>query len=151
MAEDKSLSASVKEGLEEAQEQVSQAIHSVWPFRSKEQMEAPRRDTVAFPADICETDDAFIVMGELPGVTKKGVNIHVSEDELTIAGVFSFELDGDERVSFREIPGADYRRTFTLSDAVDRENISAELSDGVLKVTLAKSESVKPREIQITG
>ena len=151
MAEEKSLSASVKEGLEEAQEQVSEAIHKVWPFRSKDQPEATKRDTMTFPVDICETEAAFVVIGEMPGVTKKGVSIHVTEDELTIAGEFKLDLDGDEKVSFREIPGADYRRTFTLSDAVDRENISAELNDGVLMVTLAKSESVKPREIQITG
>ena len=151
MAEDKSLVENMKEGLEEAAEQVSEALHKVWPFRSKEELTENGRRTTPFPVDICETDEGFVVMGEMPGVTKKGVNIQVSENELTITGRFLVDLDGEEHVTFREIPGADYRRTFTLSDAVDREKISAELNDGVLTVRLAKSDSVKPREIQITG
>ena len=151
MAENKSLVDNVREGLEEAGEQVSEAIQKVWPFRLKEQDEKGERETISFPVDICETDETFVVVAEMPGVPKKGVNIQVSENELTITGRFQIDLDSEEHVSFREIPGADYRRTFTLSDAVDREKISADLNDGVLTVHLAKSESVKPREIEITG
>jgi HSP20 family molecular chaperone IbpA len=151
MAEERSLAENVKEGLEEARDQVSEAIHRVWPFRTEVQEEPDERDTAAFPVDICETEEAFVVVGEMPGVSRKGVNIQVSENELIITGRFQIDLDNEEHVTFREIPGADYRRTFTLSDAVDRDKIAAELKDGLLTVCLAKSESVKPREIEITG
>ena len=151
MAENKSLIDNVKEGLEEAGEQVSEAVQNAWPFRSREEREENGRGTIPFPVDIFETEEGFVVTGEIPGVTKGGVSIQVADNELTISGRFQIGLDGEEHVTFREIPGADYRRSFTLSDAVDREKISANLNDGVLTVHLAKSEKVKPREIQITG
>ena len=150
MTEEKTLVKDVKNGLSDMQEQVSEALHKVWPFRSNEVQETGERETLSFPVDIYETKDGFELIGEMPGVSKEGVNIQVSDNELVIGGKFHVSLDGDERVTFHEIPGADYRRTFTLTDGVDRDQISAELKDGVLKVHLAKSESMKPREIEIT-
>lgn len=150
MTKEKSLIQDMKKGVSEVQEHVSEALHSVWPFRSKESRETGERETVLFPADIYETEDGFVLVGEMPGVDKKGIHVHVSENELTITGHFQAELGNKEQVILHEIPGADYRRSFTLSDAVDREKISAELKEGVLTVHLAKSESVKPREIEIT-
>ena len=55
---------------------------------------------------------------------------------------------GSARIQ-REVPGASYRRSFTLSDAVDPDRISAGIRNGVLKVELAKAEEVKPRVISI--
>jgi HSP20 family molecular chaperone IbpA len=105
---------------------------------------------MSFPVDICETEDAFILVGELPGVAKDAVNIRLAENELAITGRFDSALKESEHVALHEVPGADYRRSFTLSDAVDREEISAELKDGLLTVKLAKSEKTKPRQIEIT-
>ena len=122
----------------------------VWPFRIEKEEEGTG-NAVAFPADICETGDAFLLVGEMPGVAIKDVNIHLTENELTIAGTCRISLDHEEDVILREVPGADYRRTFTLSDAVDRDKITAELKDGLLTVRLAKSERLRPRDIQITG
>ena len=140
MAEEKSMVKTEKEGQVEV-------ARNVWPFRQEGGADAH----ASFPVDICETADAFYLVAEMPGVKKDDANIRITENELTITGRFQVRLDGEEDVIFREIPGADYRRTFTLSDAVDREKISAELNDGVLKVRLDKSERLKPREIPITA
>jgi HSP20 family molecular chaperone IbpA len=117
-----------------------------WPFRPDGREDEP----VTFPVDICETDDEFILVSEMPGVSKDAVSINVAENVLTIRASFQDELDQEEEVLFREIPGADYARSFTLSSAVDREKITADLKDGLLTVRLAKSESIKPRQIEIT-
>jgi HSP20 family molecular chaperone IbpA len=151
MAQESTLVRNVRDGLAEVKEQVGEALHKVWPFQTKEQREKGVRDTVPFPAAIYETDDAFIVVGELAGVERGGVHVQVTENELTITGRFEETLDGEEEVSYSEVPGADYRRTFTLSDAVNREQISAELKDGVLTLRLSKSDSLKPRMIPITA
>lgn len=150
MVQEKSLVQDMKNGLSDVQEQVSEALHKVWPFRTNEALEVGERETTSFPVDIYETDDGFVLMGEVPGVSKKSIHVRVSANELTITGKFQVDLDSDEQITYHEIPGADYRRTFTLSDAVDRDKISAELNGGVLKVHLVKSESVKPREIEIS-
>jgi HSP20 family molecular chaperone IbpA len=119
-----------------------------WPFRAETDGED---QSMGFPVDICETEDTYVLVGDLPGVTKEHLQIRLSENQLVIAGQVSRDLKEEEVVGFREIPGADFRRSFTLSDAVDAENIKAELVNGVLKVNLAKADHVKPREIEITG
>lgn len=149
MAEEKSLVENMREGMSEVQDRAEEMLQKVWPFRRKAE-ENGQREAVPFPIDVYETEEDFVLVGDMPGVKKDGVKVQVTENELTITGRFQSALEREEMVAFREIPGADYQRTFTLSDAVDREKITAELKDGVLTIHLAKSESVKPREIQIT-
>ena len=141
MAEERSMVQTETRSPEETR-------HRAWPFRSQAQGDD---ESAAFPVDIFETDDAFVLVGDLPGVTKENMEIRLAENQLVISGRFSRPLEEEEEIGFREIPGADYRRSFTLSDAVDPENIRAELDKGVLKVHLAKADHVKPREIEITG
>lgn len=140
-----------RRGLAEMKDRVEQKLHRVWPFRRVEQGNEGEREYISFPVDIYETDDAFVLMAEMPGVGREGVDVRLSENELVITGRFEVSLDKDEALVYREIPGADYRRSFTLSDAVDRGQVKAELKDGVLTVTLAKQERVKPRVIEIAS
>lgn len=141
MAEDRSMMRSEESAMEEL-------THRVWPFRAHGEDED---EQTAFPVDICETEDAFLLLGDLPGVTKENLEVRLAENELVIKGRVRQDLEHRETAHIREIPGADYRRSFTLSDAVDPGRISAEMKDGILKIHLAKAEHVKPREIEITG
>lgn len=141
MAEDRSMMQSEERAMEEY-------THRVWPFR----VQGDREDEqMAFPVDICETEDAFLLVGDLPGVRKENLEVRLAENELVIRGRVNQELEHAETAYIREIPGADYQRSFTLSDAVDPARITAEMKDGILKINLAKAEHVKPREIEITG
>ena len=141
MAEDRSMATSREKSASEVQ------VQKAWPFRPA----GDEREThVSFPVDICETDEAFILVGEMPGVRKDAVNIRLAENQLAITGRFGSPLKENERVGIREVPGASFQRAFTLSDAVDQDEISAELKDGLLTVKLAKSERTKPRQIQIS-
>jgi len=142
--------SAVEKRNENREERVSEMPYKEWPFRSP-QKTSNGQETVSFPVDIYETEEEFVIAGEIPGVTKKDVQVEISENELTITGHFHVGLDSEERPSFYEIPGADYHRTFTLSEAVNREKITAGLKDGLLTLRLGKSESIKPRKIEISA
>lgn len=140
----------VKEGLQEARDRATETLHNAWPFR-RDTRPGAEPEPVPFPVDIYETDDEFVLVGDLPGVAKDRLNIRITENELVIAGEVRVELPHGETPVIWETNGASYRRSFTLSDAVDREKVKADLKNGVLTVRLAKSERIKPRKIEISA
>jgi len=108
----------------------------------------PRVSYVTPLANILEMPEGYILEAEMPGVTKDGVEVLVENGELTLIGHWApFEVKGREL--FRESRRFDYRRVFELDPSIDVEHISAKIDQGVLKVHLPKSESVKPRKIVI--
>ena len=99
--------------------------------------------------NIYETKDGYILEAEMPGVTKDGLEITLEENEITIVGHRQPEtLKAD--VLYRESRAADYRRVFELDPAIDSAKISAKMEQGVLTLTLPKTEKVKPRKIAIS-
>ncbi len=102
---------------------------------------------VAPPVDIFETEDAIVVIADLPGVSRDDVDIRVEDGILTIKGKATYSPPADLlREEFR-LDG--YFRQFQLSDEVDQEKISAETKNGVLTVHLPKAEKSKPRQIKV--
>ena len=99
------------------------------------------------PVDIFETEQALVVVADLPGVERDGLDVRVDEDMLTIQGRVPRENDHDTVLS--EFDRADYFRQFRLSDQFDPGRISAQLKHGVLTLELAKAEQAKPRQIQV--
>ena len=100
-------------------------------------------------ADIFETDEALSVVMEMPGVEKKDIDIVLENHTLRVDGRIDFaKYEGMEPV-YTEYNVGHYARSFTLSDKVDQETISAELNDGVLTLTLQKSKEAQPRRISI--
>lgn len=103
--------------------------------------------------DIVELADGFHIYMDLPGVDKSGLQIDLHDNELTISGKAAFptdNADSGERALYTEFGGCEYRRTFTLSDTVDRDKIEAQLVDGVLGVSLPKSERTLPKRIHVS-
>ncbi|MGH3205709.1 MAG: Hsp20/alpha crystallin family protein [Streptosporangiaceae bacterium] len=110
-------------------------------------------------ADLSETDDAYVVKAELAGVHKDQVNVQLQDRELVIAGEVPEPQDGGgkngdakngRRHHSSRRTGRFELRTYLPSD-VNADAITAQLSDGVLTVTVPKSEAAKPRKIEITG
>ena len=99
--------------------------------------------------DICETKDGYVLQAEMPGVNKEGLEITLEDNEITIVGHRQFGPFSGEPV-FRESREADYRRVFELDPAIDSGKISARMDQGVLTLTLPKSEKVKPRKITVS-
>jgi HSP20 family protein len=102
---------------------------------------------VAPPVDIFETEDAIVVIADLPGVGKDDVDIRVDDGILTIKGKANYSPPADLLREEFSLDG--YFRQFQLSDEVDQEKISAETKNGVLTIHLPKAEKSKPRQIKV--
>ena len=85
----------------------------------------------------------------MPGVEKKDINVSLENDVLRVDGQIDFaKYEGMEPV-YTEYNVGPYTRSFTLSNRIDQEKISAQLEDGVLTLTLPKAKEALPRRISI--
>ena len=100
------------------------------------------------PADIEETDDAYVVEVDLPGVKPGDVNVEVRENELRVSGeVKEKERKGILRRQTRRV--GEFEHVIALPGEVDPDNVEATLSDGVLTMRLGKSQVRQPRRVEI--
>jgi HSP20 family molecular chaperone IbpA len=100
-------------------------------------------------ADIYETDDALAVVLEMPGVEKKDLEVALENDVLRVDGRIDFSKFKDMEPVYAEYNVGHFERSFTLSGAIDKEKIGANLEDGVLTLTLPKAKQAQPRKIAI--
>ncbi len=101
------------------------------------------------PVDIYETDEAFIVEAELPGVCEDDIDIKVEDNILLIRGVRRTVMEGFQKCHRLERQQGYFSRRFMFSSAVDTERISAVLKDGILTVVIPKKEAFVTRHIRI--
>ncbi len=100
--------------------------------------------------DTYEKDDAIVVNAELPGVNKEDISVDVKNNILTISGERKHEEDVNEDKYFRkERFYGKFQRSFTLPDNVDSEKVDAAYKDGVLEVTIPKTEQGTTKKIEI--
>jgi HSP20 family molecular chaperone IbpA len=101
-------------------------------------------------ADIYETDAELVLVADVPGVSPEALNLQVDKGVLTLEAESTFDVPGEEyaRTYVGFEPGT-FFRAFALSDEIDREKISAEVSGGVVTVHLPKAPSAKSRKIEI--
>jgi len=111
---------------------------------------APRRAVRPW-YEVRETEEAFILTAFLPGVDRSSLETSVDGENLTVFGRRVFTPPEGWTPVYREIPQADYRLVFELDNRINREAVKAELTQGVLTLTLPKAEAVKPRRIEIKG
>jgi len=100
--------------------------------------------------NIVETKDSFLLEAEMPGVSKEGLDVLLEGNELTIVGHRQTGVPGATLV-YRESNPRDFRREFALDPSIDTSKLRAMIEQGILTVTLPKTEKVKPRKIQVTG
>ena len=84
----------------------------------------------------------------MPGVRKEGLEVTVENNELTIVG-HKPPQESKGNVVYRESSSADYRRVFDLDPSIDTHKIGAKMEQGVVVLTLPKTEAVKPRKIAV--
>ena len=98
--------------------------------------------------NIYETKEGYVLESEMPGVSKEGLEITLEGTEITITGHRAEEaIPGQPLV--RESSRLNYRRVFDLDPAIDTGKVSARMDQGVLTLTLPKSEQLKPRKIKV--
>jgi len=101
--------------------------------------------------DIIEHKNDIVVLADMPGVDDKSVDITLEKELLTIYGRVEPEVPEKHRLAISEYGVGDYKRTFTITNEIDRDHIQASVKDGVLKLVLPKSESAKTRKIPVSG
>jgi HSP20 family protein len=107
------------------------------------------REYVRPAVNIYETQEAYILEAELPGVNKDGVSVRLEGSLLTVEGRRSAPALPDSGFFYRESSPADFRRTFQVDPAIDTAKICARMEQGMLTVTLPKAETAKPRNITV--
>jgi len=116
--------------------------------------------TRSLAIDVTETDTAYILTGDMPGVKRDELDITIEKGVLTISTKASEKEESSESSESgeseakpvmirRERRQGDYRRSLQLADDVAEEYVSASLTDGVLTLTLPKLQKPEPRKIDI--
>ena len=100
--------------------------------------------------EVKETDEAYGVTVFLPGVSKDSLDITAEAGEFRIVGRRSWKQPEGWTAIYRESSDLPYELTLAHDNAIDADNIAAELRDGVLRVSLPKAEALKPRRITVS-
>jgi HSP20 family protein len=104
---------------------------------------------VAPLADLFEVADAFVVKLDMPGATKESLNLSVEPNQLTVKAIVLSYHNDDAKLLFSEIIRKNYLRKFNLGNGINIDKILAQFEDGVLTITLPKTDEVKAKTIQI--
>lgn len=106
--------------------------------------------TWAPACDIYETENEIVVKAELPEVKKEDLHVSFENNLLTIRGERKFSEETKQENYHRvERSYGEFTRSFTLPNFVDTNKINAEFKDGLLRVTMAKREEAKPKQVEI--
>ncbi len=112
---------------------------------------AARRDEPALlpPVDVVEDSTGITLYADLPGVPKDRLHLRVDGDQLAIEAEAVLTMPEGLAPNHAEVKLSQYRRTFTLSKELDADKVSAELSQGVLRVRIPKAEHAQPRKVSV--
>jgi HSP20 family protein len=100
--------------------------------------------------DIAETDNEVVVTAELPGVKQDDVDITITDDVLTLKGEKKEEKEVKEKNYHRiERSYGSFQRSVSLPAGVQADKAKATYKDGVLHITVPKTEEAKPKQIKI--
>jgi HSP20 family protein len=107
--------------------------------------------TTAFgPAfNVAETDQAYVIEAELPGVKQEDLNVEATENSVTIKGKRSAAVPEGHATHRRERGDGTFARSFGFENRLDLEQVKATLKDGLLHLELVKQAVARPRQIAI--
>lgn len=103
-----------------------------------------------FPkVDIIDHDNEIEVQAALPGVKKEDLDVSINNQTITIRASTKEEKKEEGKYFRREITRGEFQRTLSLPENVDNEHVAASFKDGILKVTIPKTEKSKRKSIEI--
>ena len=102
------------------------------------------------PVDVYEDEHSIQLKLEVPGIEEKDLDVKVENNVLTVSGERKFEKQEKEE-NFRRVERryGSFTRSFTLPNTVNAEDVTAEYSNGVLKIKLGKRAEAKPKQIKV--
>lgn len=98
---------------------------------------------------VYETEKAIFLEAEIPGVAKEQVDVKVEGDYLILSGKRHWNVPENAQVLHQEVFPVEYYRALKLGKDINRDSVQAVYENGVLKVTLQKSEAAKPKQIKV--
>ncbi len=135
-------------------EDVSSRLNRIFgrfPARAESGQEMLRVADWSPSADITETDTAYLIKAEIPGVQKEDVKVTVQDGMLTMQGERKMDKEENGKKFHRiERSYGSFVRSFRIPDDADENSVKAAFKDGMLNVTLAKSAKAKPRSVDVT-
>jgi len=96
--------------------------------------------------NIREEDEAYVLSALVPGLNADDLNIQILDDVVRIEGEYGQD---ENQYLMQELPHGSFSRTLRLPATIDANHVEAKITDGVLTLTLPKTESAKPKKIQI--
>ena len=124
-----------------------QMVESQFPDVVRQVGVKPYGNTAYPKVNVYEYDDKVGIVAEIPGLDKKQLNVEVEDGILTISGDkhSAFENDG-AKVLRKELKESSFKRQFELGELLDGDNISANFKDGILSISVPKTEPEKPKK-----
>ena len=108
-----------------------------------------KQNSVLPSSDIYETEDNYVMVVNMSGVSRNEIQVRVVDESLIVFGKINYDDVVTRDYLLNENELGNYYRKFKISDSIDKEKISAKYDNGQLVVNLPKSEKVKPRTIDI--
>ena len=115
-----------------------------------ERLAGHHAESWAPPIDVYETNDRYVIAAEVPGLTREEIELAMEDSRLTIRGRRVEEPAGPE-IHYHQVERGHggFSRTFEFADKIDAEGINADLTDGVLRITLPKVAPPPARKIEV--
>jgi len=128
------------------------------PFRtlwSQSGSGANGRVAQPLPLDVYATENEAVIVAAVPGMNPEDLDLTVHQDTVTLSGTIRNVAESEETKQatwyVHELWSGQFRRSFTLPFPVDADGAQARFEQGILRVTLPKAETAKPRKIAIGG
>ncbi len=102
------------------------------------------------PVDLYETSASFVLMAEVPGLTRQSIDIHAEESRIIVRGERTHGPVPCEQFHRVERGHGRFQRTFMLPETIDVDAVTADLKDGLLTVTLPKARGRGARTVSVT-
>lgn len=101
--------------------------------------------------DVYEDSHAIVIKADLPGLSQEEIDIELTDDTLTIRGERKF-VDEPNREKYIRVERqyGSFQRSFTIGIPIEHHQVRATYKNGVLELTLPKSEAVKPKKVQVS-
>ena len=103
------------------------------------------------PVDIYESSHGITVLADMPGVAKDRLSVRVEGNSLLIEGAIGVAPQEQMSALHAEVRSTVYRRSFTLSNELETQDIEAALKDGQLTVRIPKRAELRARRIEVRG
>jgi HSP20 family protein len=145
-----SLSRTRTRNLNDLQREIDRVFGRFFPSTEGDGESTSRQAVWAPRTDLVETEDSYRLHLDVPGMTKDDLKINYQDNQLTVSGERTSDRtdEGEEYVRVERSFGQFYR-SFSLPRTVNADGIRAAYENGVLTITVPKTEEVKPRQIEI--